>query len=556
MSDRITAPATATASPALTRRAAVAGALAAGALAAAPLAARAAEAASDADGGWDREVDVLVAGTGTAVHAAIACAEFGSPSVLVIDKNDSLFGGTSGMSGGGYSLALLNFGADEGISDTREDVLTYMRQVVDGRADADVQEAFVDACNEFAHFVVDTHGWSRWGHINQAFGDYYGSYAGALPDGFGRGSWYPFDAEGNQLMAPAQWPVYRAYLEGHDNTELVMGVEVTNLVAQDGAVVGAVLSDGTRVKARAVILGTGGFEHNEKMRKLCLPFPYLRSNGMVTNTGDAQRMGAKIGAELAYMDKTFGCPYFVADAEFDPEAFVATQQGSDAFSPRGLPHAIMVNRKGRRFCNESAMYDTMNRAFGTFDTGSLEYVNIPGFWIAGADYAATYLMPGYTTVDALPDYIFAFDTLEELAEGMGIDAEALVEEVAAYDANAAQGVDPVWHRGEQPVENNTLAMMGMYMQLPGTEPQTSVLGTVGAGPYYCMRYVPGMMGGTCGGLHIDAHAQVHNVDGAPIAGLYAVGNCSSGVAGYWAGGATLGSGSVMGYLAAKHIMGK
>ena len=46
-----------------------------------------------------------------------------------------------------------------------------------------------------------------------------------------------------------------------------------------------------------------------------------------------------------------------------------------------------------------------------------------------------------------------------------------------------------------------------------------------------------------------------DVDGEPIGGLYATGNCSSGVAGYWAGGATLGQGSVMAYVAAKHITG-
>ena len=538
---------------AVTRRAMLAGGAAAGVALASSLGsvARASEAPA-----WDKTVDVLIAGTGTVAHAAMACAEFGAPSILVVDKSDLMFGGTSALSGGGYALALLDYGDEEGIVDTREDVLTYMAAAGDRRRDAAVQEAYVDACNEFAHFVIDTHGWGRWGHINQAFGDYYGTYEGALPDGFGRGSWYPFDTEGNQLMAPAQWETYRAYLEAHPNVELVTGVAVESLVEQDGAVVGAVLSDGTRVGARAVVLGTGGFENNEKMRNLYLPFPYLRTNSMVTNTGDAQRMGAKIGAELAYMDTVYGCPNFVTSADFDPTVFQSEQMGSDAFFPRGLPHAIIVNRKGRRFGNESAMYDNMNRGFGTYDTGTQEYVNIPGFWIAGSRYASTFLMPGYSTLDALPEFVFTFDTLEELANAMGIDKEGLLDEVATFDANADQGIDPAWHRGELPVENNTLAMMGPRMQLPGTEVETSVLGTIGEGPYYCVRYVPGMMGGTCGGLHIDVNAQVLDVEGNTIPGLYAVGNCSSGVAGYWAGGATLGAGAVMGYLAAKHIMGK
>jgi predicted oxidoreductase len=51
-------------------------------------------------------------------------------------------------------------------------------------------------------------------------------------------------------------------------------------------------------------------------------------------------------------------------------------------------------------------------------------------------------------------------------------------------------------------------------------------------------------------------SQVVDVDGNPIVDLYAAGNCSSGVAAYWAGGTTLGQGSVMGFAAAKHICGK
>ena len=335
-----------------------------------------------------------------------------------------------------------------------------------------------------------------------------------------------------------------------------MGTSVESLVAEDGAVVGAVLSDGTRVKAKAVILGTGGFEYNEKMRKLYLPFPYSYSNSMTTNTGDGQRMGAKLGAELAYMDTTFGCPNFVTTSKFVPGSFEIQQIGSDAFAPRGFPHSVMVNRKGRRFCDESTMYDTMNRAFGTYDTGTMEYVNIPAFWICDSQYASTYLMPGYATPEALPEYVFKYDTIEELAEGMGIDYKALLDELANFNENAAQGFDPVWHRGEKAVEGNTLQMMSAYMQYPGTEQKTSVLDTVEQGPFYCVRYAPGMMGGTRGGLHINENAQVLNVDGDIIPGLYATGNCSSGVAGYWAGGATLGQGSVMGYIAAKHIMGK
>ena len=185
----------------------------------------------------------------------------------------------------------------------------------------------------------------------------------------------------------------------------------------------------------------------------------------------------------------------------------------------------------------------------------MEYANIPGYWICDSAYTSTFLLPGYATPDALPEFVFKFDSLEELADGMGIDKEALQAEIAAFNENAAQGADPVWHRGEKAVSANTMAMMSALMTLPGATAPQSVLGTVDQPPFYCCRYVPGMMGGTRGGLHINENAQVLDVDGEPIGGLYATGNCSSGVAGYWAGGATLGQGSVMAYVAAKHITG-
>lgn len=507
---------------------------------------------------WDKEVDVLVAGSGTVIYAAIACAEMGSKSVLIVEKDSAMFGGTSATSGGGHALALTDFNAGEGIDDSRDKVLSYMKQVGDGRMDENVQAAFADNANGFCNFVLDTFGWEKWGHINMAFGDYYELYKDSLPNAFGRGSWYPFASATEPLMAPQQWKAYKEYVDGKEGVELMMGTTIDSLITDDaGAVIGAVISEGSRsqnVKATAVVLGTGGFEHDEDMRRFYLPFPYYRSNGIMNNTGDAHRMGAKIGAQLAYMDTTFGNPYFVTDKEFKQGEFKYDSVGSDAFAPRGFPHSLMVNRKGERFADESTMYDTMNRAFGTYDTGTMEYVNIPGFWICDSTFTDIFMLPGAAEPGTVPEFVFQFDSIEALADGMGIEKDALVAEVASFNANAANGEDPKFHRGKA-ASTNTLAMMGAYRAVPGaTVPQT-VLGAVEKAPFYCCRYVPGMMGGTRGGLHINENSQVLDVEGNPISGLYAVGNCSSGVAGYWAGGATLGQGGVMGYVAAKHITG-
>ena len=68
------------------------------------------------------------------------------------------------------------------------------------------------------------------------------------------------------------------------------------------------------------------------------------------------------------------------------------------------------------------------------------------------------------------------------------------------------------------------------------------------------------MPGTCGtggGLTINENAQVMSAFGEPIPGLYAAGNCSSGVSGgrYVHGGISIGSGAVMGWIAVHHALG-
>ena len=61
--------------------------------------------------------------------------------------------------------------------------------------------------------------------------------------------------------------------------------------------------------------------------------------------------------------------------------------------------------------------------------------------------------------------------------------------------------------------------------------------------------------GTKGGLLTDVHARVLHVDGQPIAGLYAIGNCAASMMRrtYPGAGSTLGPAMCFGYLAAKHI---
>jgi predicted oxidoreductase len=73
-------------------------------------------------------------------------------------------------------------------------------------------------------------------------------------------------------------------------------------------------------------------------------------------------------------------------------------------------------------------------------------------------------------------------------------------------------------------------------------------------PFYAVRVVPGELG-TFAGIATNAQAQVLDQDGAPLAGLYAVGNDAASVMGgtYPAAGITLGPAMTFGYLAARRL---
>src|SRR5262249_24452912 len=133
----------------------------------------------------------------------------------------------------------------------------------------------------------------------------------------------------------------------------------------------------------------------------------------------------------------------------------------------------------------------------------------------------------------LPEWLHTADTIEGLAESIGVDPATLVASVERFNGFARVGVDEDFHRCENPWD--------MAWGDSKNEPNRC-LGTLEKAPFYATPIYPGAIS-TRGGLRIDAQARVLSaLDGTPIPGLYASGNCSNGAAtGAYAGpGATIG----------------
>jgi predicted oxidoreductase len=119
--------------------------------------------------------------------------------------------------------------------------------------------------------------------------------------------------------------------------------------------------------------------------------------------------------------------------------------------------------------------------------------------------------------------------------------------VAAYNAGARTGRDPEFSKGENAYDRS--------QGDPRWQPNPCV-GPLDQPPFYAVEIRPGDLG-TFAGLRTDAAARVLDGTGAPIPGLFAVGNDQASVFGgaYPGGGATIGPGLTFAYIAGRTLAG-
>ena len=335
--------------------------------------------------------------------------------------------------------------------------------------------------------------------------------------------------------------------------ELWLEAPMTELISENGRVVGAVVQrDGTtvRVRAKGVVLASGGFDHDAAMRAKWQPEADADASlGAPSNTGDGIRAAEAVGAALDTMDSAWWFPA----VEWAP--------GRIQFSlnERMLPSQLIVNGAGRRWINEAAPYEDFG--FAMIDGQRSGVQHIPSWYITDDWSWRRYVIFGHLPIPWIPfapaptghrapkawrdsDSFRTARTLDELAAAIGVPAEALRETVDRYNADASTGVDREFHRGESAYDR-------YYGDI--TLPRPS-LAPLRGGPYYAFKLILSDLG-TNGGIVTDEHARALRADGTPIEGLYAIGNASSSVMGrsYAGAGATIGPSMTFGYIAASHV---
>ncbi|GAB4587693.1 3-oxosteroid 1-dehydrogenase [Nocardia sp. IFM 10818] len=294
---------------------------------------------------------------------------------------------------------------------------------------------------------------------------------------------------------------------------------------------------------RGVLIASGGFEHNEAMRKQYQrePIGTEWTVGAASNTGDGIRSAQSLGAAVAFM----------SDAWWGP-SIPLPRQPWFCLSERNLPGSLIINARAERFMNESLPYvEATHRMYGGDNgEGHGPAENLPAWLIFDQRYRNRYSFAGLPPRQPLPGAWFesgaltTAPTLAELVSKIGVPADHLTATVRRFNGFARTGHDTDFHRGASAYDR--------YYGDPRQHPNPN-LGAVETGPYYAAKLVPGDLG-TKGGLTTDPTGRVLRRDGSPIAGLYAAGNASAPVMAHtYAGpGATIGPALVFAYLAARH----
>jgi hypothetical protein len=342
-----------------------------------------------------------------------------------------------------------------------------------------------------------------------------------------------FVARGRALVAP----ILHACVEA--GVTLVTGSAAERLLSNSDRVVGVRIVGGQEVAAPAgVILASGGFEWSEEMKAAFLPGPLTASCSPPHNTGDGIRMATKVGAAIGNMQEAWWFPMM----EVPGDVVDSQPAGTLLRFERTGPHSIIVNRAGRRFVNEAHNYNDMVKAFHTFDPRAYTYANLPAYLIFDQQHLQKYGFLTHRADRPTPEWLVHAPTLGELAEQLSIDGDGLAQTVEHFNANAREGHDPDFHRGESAYDRYWGDQDALH----------PALGPLELGPFYAVEIQSGAIG-TKGGVVTDGDGRALDAFGVAVPGLFAVGNTTAHPMGpgYPGAGATLGPGCTMAYVAGK-----
>ena len=505
--------------------------------------------------------DLVVVGAGAAgLLAAVAARRLGR-TVLVVEA-DPLAGGSTAVSDGRIWLPANHLMAKLGVPDSTTDADEYLTALLGpGSAASSVERraAYTRTAPKLARWLVSSHvplapvkglpdhhsdlpGGKPQGRVLQTpsvdrrvLGDWEPLLRPA--DDGGRGPLSRMFARRRPTATPgealAAHLLHRATANG---VEVWLDSPVIDLLSEADRVTGVIVRhDGAEVPVAAerVLLASGGFEHNQGLREEYLPLPTDAewSTSAGRNDGDLLNLAVAHGAATSGLDDAWWVPVMLADG---------VAHALDEV--RGKPHSLIVDSAGDRFFDEAGPANVAGRLLYERSRGVRA---VPSFLVMDNKHRQKWQLgpwaPNSTPKKALDGEVVRANTLNDLAQALGVDRAGLLGTVVRFNGFAGKGKDLDFRRGE--------SAWGATTGEHGKRRNPS-LGKVDKPPFWAVKVYPGDAG-TKGGVVIDADSRVLRPDHSVIEGLYACGGAASSVfrGVSPAPGAALGAALVEGFLA-------
>ncbi|MDO9504315.1 MAG: FAD-dependent oxidoreductase [Comamonadaceae bacterium] len=556
------------------------------------------------------EHDLIVVGSGAAGLTFAITAKKRGLDVVVLEK-EPVFGGTTALSGGVLWIPLTHHGRKQNPGDSVEAVQTFMMHETGAFYDEEAVRTFIEKGPEMVDFMERE---TQMQFVPTLYPDYHPDVPGGVDVGRSILA-AAYDIRGlgkdmERLKPPLKSITFIGMMFNSSNAdlkhffrvtkslksffyvarrlashvkELVLyrrAIQVTSgnalaarlaksaldlgipiltstparrILMEEGRARG-VLMDGKdgqpcELKARhGVVLACGGFPHD--LKRIAQAYPHLKrghahvSPTPESNTGDGANMAEAVGGVV---DIRFKEP-----AAWMPVTRVDFGKGEMGVFPHLLdrykPGVIGVLSNGQRFTNESNSYHDVGAAM----IKACKDLPETAMWLVCdkptlGKYGLGYVKPSPMPIGPLirNGYLVEGKTLAALAETAGIESAGLEQTVREYNLGALEGKDPAFARGS--------TSFNRYLADAEHKPNPCVA-PVQHGPFYAIKVLMGDLG-TFDGLQTSVVGEVLQRDGAPINGLYAVGNDRASIMGgnYPGAGITHGPNMTFAYVTANHV---
>ena len=439
---------------------------------------------------WDAAYDVVVVGFGDAGAATSITAAENGAKVLLAEK------AIKGLGGGNSRVCAQSCYAPLDVEATK----TYIKSIFTDFTT--VSEAMLE---RYAEEVCTLQDWLLAHGADELFPLGPDTSQAEYPKMPGAESCIKVTVAGRYGFSDL-YKMLKKQVEANENIDVIYGAPGVKLIQdpETKVVWGVILKkDGVEYNVLAkngVVLTCGGFENSQEMVQNYLQMCNCYAKGAHFNTGDGIKMAMACGADLWHMSNVAGPDINFKAPDMD-NVFITYMQDKNGF---GSKNTIFVGSDGTRFTNEAnrpkhgnlyyhgsyRLEQVPNPCFIVFDDEAMQNYRIYPTWSAGN---ATELEAGWIT---------KADTLEELAEAMGIDAEGLVAQVEKYNGYCEAGLDYDFGRDPEKL-------------LPIATP-----------PFYAMKAVGSMLN-TMGGPKRDIDGGIVDVFGDIIPHLYSAGELGS-----------------------------